>query len=79
MQPELGMGAIGDDAVQTLDLTGRPYVFFQQRDGGQAAVLHRRYDGHCGLITASGPAAPAPGPACVCAWVTPAGKEKGRA
>lgn len=40
------------DAIEFLNLTGRPYVFFQQQEGGQAAVLYRRYDGHYGLVTA---------------------------
>lgn len=40
-----------DAAVQRLDLTGWPFVFFVSATRGRGCVLYRRYDGHYGLIT----------------------------
>ena len=40
-----------DAAVQRLDLTGWPFVFFVSAARGRGCVLYRRYDGHYGLIT----------------------------
>lgn len=36
-------------AVERLELTGWPFVFFQE--GGRGRVLYHRYDGHYGLLT----------------------------
>jgi ribosome-associated translation inhibitor RaiA len=46
--PELAL----EEAVDTLDLGGQPYVFFVDRATGRGAVVHHRYDGHIGLVTA---------------------------
>jgi hypothetical protein len=40
-----------DDARDRLELTGLPFVFFQDPDTDRANVLYHRYDGHYGLIT----------------------------
>ncbi len=44
-----------DDAPRQLDLSGRPFLFFQDagEDEGRCRghLLYRRYDGHYGLIT----------------------------
>jgi hypothetical protein len=43
------------EATQRLDLSGLPFVFFEEIGqgvaGGRGAVLYRRYDGHYGLIS----------------------------
>lgn len=39
-----------DDAIERLDLSDEPFVFFQDENDGTASVLYRRYDGHYGLI-----------------------------
>ena len=46
--PELAI----EEAIDTLELGGLPYVFFVDRATGRGAVVHHRYDGHIGLITA---------------------------
>jgi hypothetical protein len=40
-----------DEAVNRLELTGLPFVFFLDADHARGQVLYRRYDGHYGLIT----------------------------
>ena len=40
-----------DDAVERLNATGWPFVFFEDVASGRGCVLYRRYDGHYGLIT----------------------------
>ena len=39
-----------DDAIRRLDLGNEPHVFFVDTDTGRGAVVHRRYDGHYGLV-----------------------------
>jgi ribosome-associated translation inhibitor RaiA len=39
------------DAVNQLNGTGRPFLFFADLDTGRGRLLYRRYDGHYGLIT----------------------------
>jgi hypothetical protein len=39
------------EAVQRLDGTGWPFVFFADAHTGRGTVIYRRYDGHYGLIT----------------------------
>lgn len=38
------------EAVQRLNLTGLPFVFFNDTATGRGSVLYHRYDGHYGLI-----------------------------
>lgn len=38
-----------EGAIERLELTGWPFVFF--RDGDRGRVLYHRYDGHYGLLT----------------------------
>ncbi|WP_109522688.1 MULTISPECIES: sigma 54 modulation/S30EA ribosomal C-terminal domain-containing protein [Nocardia] len=45
--PTLDIGA----AVDRLELTGWPFVFFCDRDSNRGSVLYHRYDGDYGLIT----------------------------
>jgi len=40
-----------DDAIDRLNATDEPFVFFVNRRTMYASVLYRRYDGHYGLIT----------------------------
>lgn len=40
-----------EEAVQRLDLSGWPFVFFQDAATKRGCVLYHRYDGHYGLIT----------------------------
>jgi hypothetical protein len=40
-----------DDAIQRLDATGEPFVFFADATTGRGNVVYRRYDGHYGLLT----------------------------
>ena len=42
-----------DDAVERLDVSGAPFVFFQDAATHRGCVLYHRYDGHYGLITPS--------------------------
>lgn len=44
--PELAVG----EARDWLDATDEEFVFFRNKDTGDANVLYRRYDGHYGLI-----------------------------
>lgn len=47
--PELSV----DGAVQRLDITGWPFVFFRSAETGRGCVVYHRYDGHYGLITSA--------------------------
>jgi ribosome-associated translation inhibitor RaiA len=40
-----------DQAVELLNLSGQPFVFFISESTSRGNVLYRRYDGHYGLIT----------------------------
>ncbi|WP_433566893.1 ribosome hibernation promotion factor [Nocardia sp. CA-151230] len=40
-----------EGAIERLELTGWPFVFFQDRDTHRGCVLYHRYDGHYGLLT----------------------------
>lgn len=40
-----------EEAVERLNLSGWPFVFFQDAATGRGCVLYHRYDGHYGLIT----------------------------
>lgn len=42
------------DAVDRLELSGLPFLFFVQADCGRGAVVYRRYDGHYGLLAPTG-------------------------
>lgn len=42
-----------EEAIERLELTGWPFVFFRDRGLGRGSVLYHRYDGHYGLITPS--------------------------
>ncbi|MET7768341.1 HPF/RaiA family ribosome-associated protein [Nocardia sp. NPDC005366] len=44
--PTLDIGA----AIDRLELTGLPFVFFRDRDSNRGSVLYHRYDGNYGLI-----------------------------
>jgi ribosome-associated translation inhibitor RaiA len=44
--PRLSTG----EAIDRLNLTGWPFVFYADIDSGRARLLYRRYDGHYGLI-----------------------------
>ncbi len=46
--PTLGV----EDAIERLNLTDDPFVFFFDASSGRGAVLYRRYDGHYGLVSA---------------------------
>jgi hypothetical protein len=39
------------EAVERLELTGQPFVFFVDPDTERGTILYHRYDGHYGLIT----------------------------
>ncbi|MER7506609.1 sigma 54 modulation/S30EA ribosomal C-terminal domain-containing protein [Nonomuraea pusilla] len=39
------------EAVERLEFTGRPFVFYADAATGRGCVLYHRYDGHYGLIT----------------------------
>ncbi|WP_286149216.1 sigma 54 modulation/S30EA ribosomal C-terminal domain-containing protein [Mycobacterium sp. IS-1496] len=41
-------------AVERLNLSGLPFLFFVEAAEGRACVLYHRYDGHYGLITPAG-------------------------
>lgn len=45
--PVLGV----DAAVDRLEVTGWPFVFFRDPERGRGRVLYHRYDGHYGLLT----------------------------
>ena len=38
------------EAIERLDLSGLPFVFYLDADRARAAVVYRRYDGHYGLV-----------------------------
>jgi hypothetical protein len=40
-----------DEAVERLNMTGLPFVFYLDADHVAGRVLYRRYDGHYGLAT----------------------------
>ncbi|MGH4009113.1 MAG: ribosome hibernation promotion factor [Pseudonocardiaceae bacterium] len=40
-----------DEAIQRLNLTGLPFVFYCDGDHARGRLLYLRYDGHYGLIT----------------------------
>ncbi len=40
-----------DDAIQRMNVSDEPFIFFQDDDTGEASVLYRRYDGHYGLVS----------------------------
>jgi ribosome-associated translation inhibitor RaiA len=40
-----------DDAIERLELTGWPFVFFVDKQLRRGCVLYHRFDGHYGLIT----------------------------
>jgi len=44
--PELDL----DEAIERLDVTGAPFIFFRNPESGQGNVVYRRYDGHYGVI-----------------------------
>ena len=44
--PELDV----DEAIERMNASAEPFVFFRDRDSGRGEVLYRRYDGHYGLI-----------------------------
>jgi ribosome-associated translation inhibitor RaiA len=48
--PELSV----DEAVDRLNLSGWPFVFFRDPVSRRGCVLYHRYDGHYGLITPAG-------------------------
>ncbi len=41
-------------AVERINLTGQPFLFFADAHTGRGRLLYHRYDGHYGLITAAG-------------------------
>ena len=43
-----------DDAVQRLDTSDEPFVFYHDVETGRGCVLYRRYDGHYGVIEPAG-------------------------
>jgi Sigma 54 modulation/S30EA ribosomal protein C terminus len=42
------------EAVDQLNLTERPFLFFADAADGRGRLLYHRYDGHYGLITPAG-------------------------
>jgi ribosome-associated translation inhibitor RaiA len=40
-----------EEAIDRLEATGEPFVFFNDPESGRGNVLYHRYDGHYGLIT----------------------------
>ncbi|MFD7845852.1 HPF/RaiA family ribosome-associated protein [Nocardia sp. NPDC059764] len=40
-----------EEAIERLELTGWPFVFFRDPDRNRGHVLYHRYDGHYGLLT----------------------------
>ena len=40
-----------EDAIEQLNLTDEPFVFFVDVSSGRGTVLYRRYDGHYGLVS----------------------------
>ncbi len=39
-----------DEAVEALDVSGAPFVFYLDRDAGRGRVVYRRLDGHYGVV-----------------------------
>ena len=39
-----------DKAIEMLDVSDAPFLFFRDTDTGEGSVLYRRYDGHYGLV-----------------------------
>jgi len=42
-----------DDALETLDASEEPFMFFVNAEDNRGEVVYRRYDGHYGLVVAS--------------------------
>lgn len=42
-----------EEALQRLDLTGAPFVFYLDPGTARGRILYLRYDGHCGVIEAA--------------------------
>lgn len=40
-----------DQAIERLEVTGWPFVFFRDAHSGRGCVVYHRYDGHYGVIT----------------------------
>lgn len=40
-----------ENAVEQLNMSDAPFIFFQEEDSQRASVVYRRYDGHYGLIS----------------------------
>ncbi len=49
-----GQQLTDEEAVNRLDVSGAPFIFFRQAASGRGAVLYRRYDGHYGMIEPAG-------------------------
>jgi hypothetical protein len=43
-----------EDAIEQLDVSREPYVFFRDTETERGRVLYHRYDGHYGLIEPAG-------------------------
>ena len=43
-----------DEAVEHLDVSGAPFVFYQEAESGRGMVVYRRLDGHYGAIRPAG-------------------------
>jgi hypothetical protein len=41
------------EAIDRLNVSGEPFLFYLDPDSGRGRVLYLRYDGHYGLITAA--------------------------
>lgn len=42
-----------DNAIERLNVSDEPFIFFEDEDTDRASVLYRRYDGHYGLVSPS--------------------------
>lgn len=42
-----------EDAIERLNVSDEPFIFFQEVGTDEASVLYRRYDGHYGLVSPS--------------------------
>lgn len=40
-----------EGAIERLNVSDEPFIFFEDDDTGRASVLYRRYDGHYGLVS----------------------------
>ena len=65
VEPDLAPTLSVDEAVEWLNLSGEPFVFFAHAETGRGNVLYRRLDGHYGLITPADEPAPPAEPATV--------------